>query len=160
MNIQVTRYQSSTRPNAERLHVLPDTKDQVFAQAQVESFEKSAENYLEAYDQVGRSGAARGLRNGALISSTLGAVALGGALCLMRGDAVSMAIGTCLGLGIASTLGAIIVPATVDGTRRQAQSNFVSQHSAPYLENGPDCWLTADGFPLHARNGQTHDRLS
>lgn len=160
MNFQVAPRQSYIRPNAERLHVLPHTKDRIFAETEVERFEASSQNYLDAYDQVGRTGAARGVREGALVCGALGLAIVAGATLPFYGDVVGMALGATLGTAIAGTFSAVFFPAAVDGNRWQAQDKFAYAHPAPYLQNGPDRWLTADGHLVHDINGQTHGRLS
>lgn len=159
MNIQVAPRQSCLRPNAKRLHVLPHTKDRIFPKAEVESFQRSSQNYLEAYDQVGRTGASRGAREGALVCGALGLAIVAGTTLPFYGSVAGMALGATLGTAIAGTLTAILYPAAVDGNRWQAQDKFAYAHPAPYLQNGFDRWLTADGHPVHDINGQTQGRL-
>lgn len=154
MNIQHASLAKS-RPNSARLHVFPDKKDKIFSSDQREQFLSSANNYLEAYDQVGVSGAKKGAWVGAAVVASAALVGIGTAA-LLTGDTVTgLLLGTTLGVASSSLAGAVILPATIDGTRREAQDQFASNHPAPYLEAGPQKWLTADGRLMHDWNGQT-----
>ena len=159
MNIERTSQPHPFRPNAQRLHVLPDRKDRVFSSAQADLFERSSRHYLETFDQVGRTAASQGAMAGAALTGVAGLMCVGGALLLTAGDPVGMAVGAVLGVATAGVLGAIVFPACVSGMRQGEQDGFVSAHPAPYLEAGQDRWLTADGHLLHDFNGLTRGRL-
>lgn len=146
-------------PIRQRLHVLPDTKDQLFAENQKDLFSAHSRGYLEAFDQVGRTGAHRGALQGAAVSGVVGGLAIAGSIALTSGSLATAALGGILGSAIGVTLGAIIYPAAVNGARAEAQDAFVKSHPAPYLQVGGQEWLTADGHLVSDVNGQTRGRL-
>ena len=159
MRIQHASLASNARPNAARLHVFPDKKDNIFPSDQREEFTTSAKCYLEAYDQVGRSGAKKGAKIGGALFGTAALFGLGAAALLTGDSLTGLLLGTGIGATAVGVAGAIVLPAMIDGTRHAAQDKFASNHSAPYLEVGPRQWLTADSFLMHDRNGQTDGRL-
>lgn len=142
-----------------RIHVLPDKKDRIFNSSQKDQFETSSRNYLEAFDQVGETGARRGAVRGALTCSVFGGAIVAGATALCSGSWSGLIKGALLGGGIACTLAAIVYPAAVSHGGAEAQDSFVKAHSAPYLEVGPEKWLTADKFLISDINHQTRGRL-
>lgn len=139
--------------------MLPDKKDHLFKQAQSDRFETSSRNYLEAFDQAGLTGAARGRVQGILVSSTLGGAIIAGASALCSSSLPGAIAGAALGTCIAGTLAAILYPASVSHARAEAQDAFVKAHPAPYLEVGPEKWITADGHLMADINHQTRGRL-
>lgn len=158
MNIQLTNIHRSRRSDV-RLHVLPDTKDRIFSKDEQETFQKSAANYFSSYDQAGRTGAARGSRDGVLISGVLGIAVASAATLSNYGSFGGMVAGAVIGTTIAGVLGVIIYPAVVDNGRARAEDKFADAHPAPYLEVKDHQWLTADGHRITDWNRQTDGRL-
>lgn len=159
MLISYSHKKDIINPSRARIHVLPDKKDRIFQESQRDQFEASSQNYLESYDQVGRTGARSGSIKGALLCSTFGGALVAGATLLSAGSWPSAAIGAVLGTCIAGTLSAVMYPAVVSHGQGEAQSHFVKKHSAPYLEVGSRKWLTADNFLMNDINHQTQGRL-
>ena len=144
-----------SRPNSARLRVFPDKKDKIFKAEQRELFLSSANEYLQSFDQVGKTGAKKGAWVGAAVLGSTALLGIGTAALLTGDTASGLLLGTTMGLAGSALAGAVMLPAAIEGGRREAQDEFASNHAAPYLELEPRQWLTADGSLMHDYNGHT-----